>query len=377
LAGASNEHRCQRENDVSKPRARWFAVRTEVPPQRQAALMILSFLIPLGIWSAVSYLPFIWHPRVLIEDGGGTFLSVNARAERQVFEDANTAAIEQGLEPATGRPVNPVLLPAPHEVATAMYRTFTREPQRRDDQWFHQSVWHSITIIFWGFTYAMLLGVPLGVLCGTFGLFSRLFEPFVDFFRYMPAPVFGALMVAIMGIHDAPKIAIVFIGTFFQMVLIVANTTRLLDVSLLEAAQTLGADRRRLVTHVIVPGVLPKLFNDLRILIGWAWTYLVVAELIGTRSGITAFIYQQGRYHNWDLVYAAILTIGLIGLTTDQFLQRAARVLFPWEYPAQQGRLSRGIRGGLALVPRAIGGLFGSLPQRRRQAGREIDAAAS
>ena len=81
-------------------------------------------------------------------------------------------------------------------------------------------------------------------------LFSRLTEPFVDFIRYMPAPVFGALLVAILGTQEAPKIAIIFIGTFFQMVLVVANTTRQIDPALLEAAQTLGADNRRLLTRV-------------------------------------------------------------------------------------------------------------------------------
>ena len=88
-------------------------------------------------------------------------------------------------------------------------------------------------MIFWGFVWSALLGVPLGILCGTFSLFSRLFEPFVDFIRYMPAPVFGALAVTILGLADEPKIAIIFVGTFFQMVLVVANTTRSVDPALL------------------------------------------------------------------------------------------------------------------------------------------------
>jgi NitT/TauT family transport system permease protein len=179
--------------------------------------------------------------------------------------------------------------------------------------------------------YAALLGLPLGILCGTFALFSRLVEPFVDFVRYMPAPVFGALAVAILGLQDGPKVAIIFIGTFFQMVLVVANTTRLVDKSLLEAAQTLGASNRQLLWHVVIPGALPHLYRDMRILIGWAWTYLVVAELIGEKSGISAFIYQQQRYRHFDNVYAAIVMIGLIGLFFDQVLAFVGRYLFPWE----------------------------------------------
>src|SRR4029079_10145600 len=106
-----------------------------------------------------------------------------------------------------------------------------------------------------------LLGVPLGILCGTFPFFSKITEPFVDFTRYMPAPAFGALAVAVLGIYDPPKIAIIFLGTFFQQVLVIANTTRKLDTSLLEAAQTLGANRIRLLFRVIVPGISVDLYN--------------------------------------------------------------------------------------------------------------------
>src|SRR5262249_32352387 len=110
--------------------------------------------------------------------------------------------------------------------------------------WLHENLAHSCLIIFLGFVFSAIVGVPLGILCGTFDLFSKLFEPFVDFIRYMPAPAFGVLCVAILGLYDGPKVAIIWIGTFFQMVLVVANTTRQFDESLLEAAQTLGATKR-------------------------------------------------------------------------------------------------------------------------------------
>jgi NitT/TauT family transport system permease protein len=232
-------------------------------------------------------------------------------------------------QPAEGKPSNPYWLPAPHQVAAAFYHSFVTPPNP-GDPWMHQSLWHSCKIIFWGFLLSAVVGVPLGVLCGTFDFFSKLHEPFIDFIRYMPAPAFGALVVAIFGLYDGPKIAIIWIGTFFQMVLVVANTTRQFDESLLEAAQTLGATKRSLLTRVILPGILPNLYNDMRILIGWAWTYLIVAELIGASSGISYFINLQGRYQHFEKVYAGIIMIGLIGLAVDQVLAGLARVLFPW-----------------------------------------------
>ena len=139
---------------------------------------------------------------------------------------------------------------------------------------------------------------------------ARLTEPFIEFFRYLPAPAFGALAVAVLGIDDAPKIAIIFIGTFFQQVLVVANTTRRLDPALLEAAQTLGAKPRQLLLRVVVPGIITDLYSDMRVLLGWAWTYLIVAELIGVSSGITFFINQQAKYRAYDRVFASIIMIG-------------------------------------------------------------------
>jgi NitT/TauT family transport system permease protein len=80
-----------------------------------------------------------------------------------------------------------------------------------------------------------------------------------------------------------------------------------------------------------VPGIITDLYKDMRILLGWAWTYLIVAELIGTSSGITWFITQQARYKNFDNVYAAIMMIGIIGLSIDMLLAYMGRRVFPWQ----------------------------------------------
>ncbi len=294
--------------------------------------MLSSFLLPLLLWSAVSYLPFIWHPKMLVSDPGGVdYFHAGMLVDKSLFKDETANMQEQHLSPPQGEPANPIYLPAPHQVAKAFYTAFTKPPEQKDMPWLHESLWHSITIIFWGFVLSSVVGVPLGVLSGASSTMSRLSEPFIEFFRYLPAPAFGALAVAVLGIYDSPKIAIIVIGTLFQQILIVANTTRKLDPTIVEAALTLGTSRLRLLTHVIVPGILPDLYRDQRILLGWAWTYLIVAELIGTSSGITLFITQQARYQHFDNVYAAIMMIGIIGFGTDILLGRLGRRLFPWD----------------------------------------------
>ncbi|MGN7126659.1 ABC transporter permease subunit [Methylorubrum populi] len=315
-----------------RPRGRsWIGVARPLAPRRRLALTLLSFLIPLGLWAAVSYLPFLWHPLVEVTDPGDVaWMEPGMRVPRAAFAEEVTAAGSAGTAAPVGRSANPVYLPAPHEVATAFWTALTAPPPQRDAIWLPASLWHSIQIIFWGFTLSSLVGVPLGILCGAQPTIARLTEPVIEFVRYLPAPAFGALMVAILGIYDGPKIAIIVIGTFFQQVLVIANTTRRVDPLLVEAALTMGSRNLRLIRRVIVPAVLPQIYRDQRILLGWAWTYLIVAELIGTSSGITFFITQQARYQHFDNVYAAILVIGLVGIATDIALALLGRRLFPY-----------------------------------------------
>jgi NitT/TauT family transport system permease protein len=367
-------------------RTRRLAVGEPLAPKLRSVLTCAAFLLPLLAWCLISYVPFLWHPLVEVVAPGDasapglySYLAQGQLVDREVFDKRNAELSAAGAELARGFRSNPIYLPAPHQVARAFVTAFTTEPTRQGDVWLHESLWHSCQIIFWGFVYAAFWGVPLGIACGCSGFFSRLFEPFVDFIRYMPAPVFGALAVAIFGLGDEPKVTIIFIGTFFQMVLIVANTTRLVDTALLEAAQTLGARRHQLVTRVVVPSILPNLYRDMRILIGWAWTYLVVAELIGEKSGISAFIYQQQRYRHFDNVYASIVMIGMIGLIVDQCLAQLGRALFPWESGSMwltRLRTALARRARRAGVVRATSEGWGRMKSRTARLGKSRMGAA-
>ncbi|BBP43894.1 ABC transporter permease [Thiosulfativibrio zosterae] len=313
----------------------WTTPRAPLDNGSRRLLTFTSFLIPLLLWSLVSYVPFIWHPQMQItQPGDVSYFREGTLVDKEVFyrelAKLESQAQEKTVNLPQGNPANPVYLPAPHEVAMALYTAFTTEPKRSNEPWFHESLGHSIQIIAWGFFWSMVFGLPLGIMAGTYESASKIVEPFTEFFRYLPAPAFGALAVAILGIYDAPKIAIIFIGTFFQMVLITANTTRKFNLAIIEAAQTLGCKGFSLIRRVILPGVLPDLYRDMRILLGWAWTYLIVSELIGASSGITWFITQQARYKNFDNVFAAILIIGIIGIVTDIILAKLGKRLFPW-----------------------------------------------
>lgn len=341
-------------------RVPWLAIRRPMPYRRALVLKVIAFCIPLLVWCAVSYVPWIWHPQMKLTDRGGTTMyRVGDQVDKADFarEQQRLADASKPLMQAV--PANPIFLPPPHEVGRAFYTAFTTEPARKGTPWLHERVWHSVQLLFWAFLLACGAALPIGVLCGTFDLFAKLIEPFIDFMRYMPAPAFGALMMAIFGLSDQPKIAIISIGLFFNMLLVAANTVRTLDVSLLEAAQTLGAKRTRLLTAVVVPGVLPMLYTDLRIALGFGWVYLVIAELIGEMSGITEFINQQGKFRNYPNVFVGIITLGILGFITDQFLSWLGQVLFPWHSRRPIGwfrRLIEQARASRVRVGRAESG---------------------
>jgi NitT/TauT family transport system permease protein len=189
--------------------------------------------------------------------------------------------------------------------------------------------------VFGGFWLAAVLAIPLGVLMGAYKPIEAFFEPFVSFARYLPASAFIPLLILWAGIGEAQKLSVIFIGSFFQLVLmmavVVGNTRR----DLVEAAYTLGATDGGIVKRVLIRSAAPEICEILRMVLGWAWTYVIVAELIGASSGIGHMITDSQALLATDQIIFGIIVIGLIGLLSDLGFKWLNRALFPW---AQLGR---------------------------------------
>ncbi|MFO1217362.1 MAG: ABC transporter permease [Burkholderiaceae bacterium] len=186
-----------------------------------------------------------------------------------------------------------------------------------------------------GFVIAAVLALPLGVAMGAYKPIEAFFEPFVSFARYLPASAFIPLLILWAGIGEAQKLAVIFIGSFFQLVLMIAVTVGNTRRDLVEAAYTLGVGDRSLIRRVLVPGAAPEIAETLRMVLGWAWTYVIVAELIGASSGIGHMITDSQALLATDNIIFGIIVIGLIGLVSDFAFKWVNRRLFPW---AQLGR---------------------------------------
>ncbi|MFZ5897644.1 MAG: ABC transporter permease [Bacillota bacterium] len=181
-----------------------------------------------------------------------------------------------------------------------------------------------------GWALAVIVAVPLGILISTSMRVEALCEPVIDFARYLPVVALVPLTILYFGIGDVQKFAIIFLGTFFQLVLMVSDAVNKVPRDLLRAAATLGASRRQTYLMVLLPASLPGIMDSLRITIGWAWTYLVVAELVAANSGLGYMILRAQRFLAIDRIFAGLVIIGLLGLATDCFFKWLTRVAVPW-----------------------------------------------
>ena len=195
---------------------------------------------------------------------------------------------------------------------------------------FAKDVGFTVWRVTGGFLIAAALAVPLGIAMGAWKPVEAFFEPFISFSRYLPASAFIPLLILWAGIGEAQKLALIFIGAFFPMVLMIAvavgNTRR----DLVEAAYTLGSTDSSIVRRVLIRGAAPEICEILRMVLGWAWTYVIVAELIGSSSGIGHMITDSQALLATDQIIFGIIVIGVIGLISDIGFKWLNRRLFPW-----------------------------------------------
>jgi NitT/TauT family transport system permease protein len=244
---------------------------------RRAGLAFLSFAVLLAAWSAASY--------------GGL--------------------------------VKELFLPRPHTVLMAFAGMY-------QDGILFSYTWDSIYRVMVGWSLAVAVAVPLGLFIATSKRGAAIFAPLIEFARYLPVVALVPLTLLYFGIGDGQKFAIIFLGTFFQLVLMVADSVATVPRDMGRAAATLGASRSQIYRLVLLPGALPGIMDNLRITVGWAWTYLVVAELVAANSGLGYMILRAQRFLAIDRIFAGLILIGLLGLATDWLFKAATRLCVPW-----------------------------------------------
>jgi NitT/TauT family transport system permease protein len=218
------------------------------------------------------------------------------------------------LASATGL-ADPLFLPGPGAVLGALA-----------EQAANGELWADIGIssfrILMGFVIATLMAVPIGTLMGVNARAEAALEPLMDFIRYMPVVAFVPLTIVWVGIEES------------QQVLMVADAVRRTPSNLVSLGETLGLSWAQLLIRIVVPSAMPRIWDALRITLGWAWTWLVVAELVAASSGMGFRITVAQRFFQTDLIIGYVFVLGLLGLVLDQVMRAAGRRMFAY----QEGR---------------------------------------
>ena len=219
--------------------------------------------------------------------------------------------------------VDTTFFPPPHQVAAAFWHSLL-------DGSLLRNAWASLVVINLGFFFSSIVAIPLGIMMGSYRVVQAALEPVVNFTRYLPVTSMIPLLILWIGIGIEEKIAVIFIGTFFQQLVMFADVSAQVPNELFNAAHTLGANRKQIVLRVLLPATLPGIIDTLRVTMGWAWTYLVVAELVASSSGLGYMSMQAMRGLHADVIFVAILVIGFLGLVTDEIFKRLKYALLPW-----------------------------------------------
>jgi NitT/TauT family transport system permease protein len=219
--------------------------------------------------------------------------------------------------------INTLFMPPPHRVLSTLYTMIA-------ERGFLYDIGTSIYRILVSFALACAIAIPLGILMGSFRSIEAFFNPFVSAWRYLPAPAFIPLLLMWFGAGEGSKLALLFIGVVFFLITLVMDHTRAVRAELIETAMTLGADRWQILSTIVLPAVAPGILISMRQMLAVSWTYLVIAEIVASTTGIGAVMMRGQRFLKVDEIMAGIVVIGVAGLLFDFLFRWAYRLLFPY-----------------------------------------------
>jgi NitT/TauT family transport system permease protein len=221
---------------------------------------------------------------------------------------------------------SPVFFPAPSTILAALWNMLLSGQ-------LVANTGVSVLRVLVAFSISVAMAIPIGILMGSYRVIGLALEPIIDFVRYLPVPALVPLSIIWFGIGEETKIFLLWLGTFFQLVLFVVEDMNRVPQEYVETASTLGAREFQVLTDVAFRAMLPQLTDNLRITLGWCWTYLIIAEIVAANSGLGFVIWTARRYMQTPQVMAGVVLIGLIGLATDQLLRLIHRRAFRYLRP--------------------------------------------
>lgn len=219
--------------------------------------------------------------------------------------------------------VDPLFLPSPEKA----FQSFITLSQ--GGLWMHVGV-TSLRVLV-AVLLSFVFAIPISILLYWNKVMRSILSPIADFMRYLPVPALVPLLILFFGIGETAKISVLFIGTFFQALVLIFDFIKNIHREYYELAYVLHFNKRQ-VYLMQIRAMLPELWDTLRISIGLCWTYVIIAELIATDIGIGRVIKEAQRFSDSSKLYVAIIVIGVVGLCVDQAMKHLGRRLFRYRY---------------------------------------------
>lgn len=179
-----------------------------------------------------------------------------------------------------------------------------------------------------GWVRAIIIAVPLGLLIGRFKIFKWLVEPFINFFRFVPAIGFLTLFLMWFGVGEESKLVLITYAAMFPIMINTIAGVIGIDSVKYQAAESLGASKFQSFITVTVPGAVPNIFTGVRLGLSSAIIAIVGAEMLAANSGLGYLIYTSRLYYRTDWIFVGIVVLGLVGFVADKILRLAGNYLF-------------------------------------------------
>lgn len=221
------------------------------------------------------------------------------------------------------------ILPSPQKVVSTFWSLLSS-----GKLWTDMSI--SFIRVLRGFALGALLGMVIGSLMGFSATVNRVLGTMVSILRPIPMLAWIPILILWLGIGESSKTAVIFIGSFWSVLLNTIHGIQSTDVKLLEVARVLEKKRSVFIFKVYLPSALPSIFTGLRLGISSAWTCVVGAEMIAATSGIGYMIHYARELAQPARVYAGVICIGVVGVIIDKGLLVLQRKLLSWAYVDQE-----------------------------------------
>jgi len=234
--------------------------------------------------------------------------------------------------------VNSLFLPGPEAVYAAFIKVCTKGYQGT-------TLWGQVGIslyrILVGFGFACLIGIPLGFLMGLSARAKAILDPLVEFYRPLPPLGLYTLLVMWMGIGESSKFMLLFMAALPGILLATIHAVSSVDPVYIRAARILGASRRQLLLHVYLPACGPEILTGMRISMGFTYTVLVAAEIVGATAGIGWMIWDAAKFLLSDVVIMGLIVMGVTGVLLDWSMRLLGELLMPWMHPHKVSKPSK------------------------------------